>query len=175
MRCASGFTLLETLAAIALLGVALGLSVPLMQALHERHLLSRHAELLASSLRFARAHALASGEAASLCPSADGGVCRPGAYEGGWIVFGEDPAAANGRFDAGETPLEIVPPLPARLSLRANRFRTRLTFYPDGHASSAGRFVLCLDNDADKSAGVVINSAGRLRAASGKELESCSP
>jgi type IV fimbrial biogenesis protein FimT len=116
---AGGFTLLEALVVVSLVGVLLAMAVPSLSDWRTRHQTQAQAEGLLSSLVLARTEALHRQQRVSLC--AQGGRDRcdsTGAWQQGWLVFVDD--NQNGLREAGETLIEAHAAAPAGVRLASN-------------------------------------------------------
>ena len=167
-----GFTLLEALVVLAVLGVLLGLAVPVLQGLRERQQLQAEAEDFWSSLMLARAQALLAQQHVTVCAVSAAGVCQataggPAGWHGGWQVFVD--ANRNGQREGDERLLQQRSGSPARVRITGNSTVSRTIGYgADGRSESlsgafqAGTVTVCA---AGQSAGwqVVINALGRPR------------
>jgi type IV fimbrial biogenesis protein FimT len=84
----AGFTLLELVVTIAVLGIVLGLGIPSFSRLAERVRTVNTLHGLTASFAQARMEAIRRNTAVAVCPSADGRRCTGGtAWETGWILF----------------------------------------------------------------------------------------
>ena len=115
----AGFTLLEALVVMALLGVLVSLAAPAMSALRQRHQLQGEAEGFFNSLVLARSEALRRQARVSLCARASDSECDPqGRWQQGWLVFVD--ANDNARRDATEPVLEVHGAVPQAMRLDAS-------------------------------------------------------
>lgn len=115
-----GFTLLEALVVLALLGILVGMAVPALSDLRARHQLQAQAEGLLNSLVLARSEALRRQQRVSLCARATDATCDAnGEWQQGWLVF-TDPNS-NGLRDAGETVIEVHAALPTGAQMGATQ------------------------------------------------------
>lgn len=123
-----GWSLLETLAVVAVLSLLLVLAVPSLQRWqYEQKLLSQAQEFM-HTLQWARSQALVLRTRVTVCTSADGQSCtRSGGWQQGWLVF-ED-GNANASVDAGERILQRVGARPAGLVGSGNSLVSRYVSY----------------------------------------------
>ena len=123
-----GWSLLETLAVVAVLSLLLMLAVPsLLQWQHEQRLLAQAQEFM-HTLQWARSQALVLRTRVTVCTSADGQSCaRSGGWQQGWLVF-ED-ANANASVDAGERILQRFGARPPGLMGTGNSLVSRYVSY----------------------------------------------
>ena len=112
----AGFTLLEALVVMALLGLMVSLAAPAMSGLRQRHHLQAEAEGFFNSLVLARSEALRRQQRVSLCARASDSECDDqGRWQQGWLVFVD--ANDNARRDTQEPVLEIHPAVPGPMRL----------------------------------------------------------
>jgi type IV fimbrial biogenesis protein FimT len=166
--CAPGFTLLEALVVLALLGILVGMAAPAMSDLRSRHQLQAQAEGFLDSLVLARSEALRRQQRISLCAQASGGGCdTDGQWQQGWLVFvdGND----NGRLDTDEALLESHQALPAGITLHAtSTVKTYFSYGPEGRSATingafmAGTWRFCRAS-SDVGWQVVSNALGKPR------------
>lgn len=96
MKTSAGFTIVELMITIVVLGIALAFAVPNMQDLIMNNRLTSQLNLLSSNLALARNEAVKQNDFVLLCPSDDGENCASSgaSWERGWIVYvNRDPTA----------------------------------------------------------------------------------
>jgi type IV fimbrial biogenesis protein FimT len=165
---AGGFTLLETLVVLALLGILVAMAAPAMSDMRARHQLQAHAEGLLDSLVLARSEALRRQQRVSLCARVTNMTCDAnGHWHQGWLVFVD--ANNNALRDEGEVLIETHAPLPAVLQLGVtNTVKAYFSYGAEGRSMStngafmAGTWRFCR---ASSSVGwqVVSNALGKPR------------
>jgi type IV fimbrial biogenesis protein FimT len=97
-----GFSLIELLTTLAVVGVVLLLAVPSFSGLLANTRLEGAAQTLVSHMAFARAEAVSRGMRVSMCSSSDGRTCSGRLdWRSGWIVF-LGSAAADGKVEASD-------------------------------------------------------------------------
>lgn len=100
-----GFTLIEMIMVMVILGIAAAIVLPsLREAANNSRARSQAADAL-GDLQFARSEALSHGEPIAICPSTDAANCS-GNWTDGWIIFVDD-GATVGSIDAGESVLRV--------------------------------------------------------------------
>ena len=118
-----GFTLLEALVAMALLGILVSLAAPAMSGLRARQQLQGQGAAFLHSLVLARSEALRRQQRVSVCAQGLDAQCdTQGRWHQGWLVFAD--ANHNGLRDPGEVLIEARPPVPLAVqvdSLTENR------------------------------------------------------
>ena len=83
-----GFTIIELMITIAVIGIGLAIGVPAMNQFVLDNRLVSQINTLNSSLALARSEAVKQNETTVVCVSADGATCTAGAnWNEGWIVF----------------------------------------------------------------------------------------
>ena len=167
-----GFTLLEALVVLALLGILLGVAAPHMSSWRQQHQMQAQAEQLQASLMLARSEAVRRQRRVTLCvrePGLDQSLncATAGAWSQGWLVF-ED-RNHNGFREASEPVLMAHNALPGAMSLRGNATVDRYVSYgPEGRSQSisgafqAGTLTLCSQGQALVWR-AVINALGKPR------------
>lgn len=146
---AAGFTLLEVLVVVALLGVLASLAAPSMSALRRQHLLQAQAEDLLGSLMLARSEALRRQIRVTVCARSNDKECdAQGRWKQGWLVFVD--ANDSAWRDADEPILEVHAPLQPAITLSVSNTAPAYFSYTDRGRSStvngafmAGTWALC--------------------------------
>mgnify|MGYP003500157546 CR=1 FL=1 len=86
-----GFTLIELMVAIMVLGILLGVAVPSFRDAALSSRLTAYANDLVASAQIARSEAIKRNAPVTLCASEDGAACEEdGGWEVGWVVLTED-------------------------------------------------------------------------------------
>jgi type IV fimbrial biogenesis protein FimT len=117
-RQAAGFTLLETLVVIAIIGIMSAYALPSFLQSMNRVTVTSQASAFASAIRVARTEAIRRGRMVTLCrstnPEAVAPACAVGSggatgWMSGWVIF-EDSAATRGLIEPGETIISVQAP-----------------------------------------------------------------
>ncbi len=168
-RC-PGFTLVETLVVLAVVGVLLGAASLGLQDMVRSSRLSAATFRFVAEVNHARADAIRSGVRVVLCKSADGEACAAGGgWDQGWIVFRD--SNNNASRDGAEVVLRRAEAEAGGLRIAGNELVARyLSFDPFGGARlvggafQAGTITVCSASALPTQARhVVINAVGRVR------------
>lgn len=175
-----GFTLLEMLAALAIVALLVLVAAPSWSAWQQRRQLQAEAEALLGSLALARAQALMQQQRVTLCPSRTGAVCETtglGLSEGaqavgwelGWIVFVD--RNRNGLREAEEPLLQQRPASPRGVHISSrSTLGQSMAYGADGGSEGvrgqflAGTLAVCGAGQAEGWQ-LVLNPLGRARLA----------
>jgi type IV fimbrial biogenesis protein FimT len=132
-RRALGFTLVELLTVITIVGIVMSIGVPSYRSITTSSRLSSEINGLLGDMQYARSAALREGRPVTACISTDGESCTGGAgWHGGWIIFTD--ANGNATVDAGDTVLRIQKPLSGGDTLQEGTGLDALTYNRAGFA-----------------------------------------
>jgi prepilin-type N-terminal cleavage/methylation domain-containing protein len=168
-RSQHGFTLLELMTAVAVLGILLGLGVPSFTQMIRNNRVVANTNELVVALSAARSEAVKRGLPVTVCarsgPTSD--VCRTGTasnWGSGWLVF-VDPAGTAGVVDAGDEIVQRFDAASAGVTVLSNN-RPWVRFAATGLPPSGAvdttftiKHVECVDNNRRT---VKITATGRL-------------
>lgn len=166
----AGFTLVELMVVIAVIGVVAALAAPTFSSVANSVRLTTSLNALLSSLMLTRSEAIKRNSRAVVCKSATGSACASsGGWEQGWIVFHD--ANNNAALDADESVISRQQALPGLVHLRGNApvvsyvsyTSTGAAGYTSG-AFQAGTLTVCIQSESSGDARqLVISSSGRPR------------
>jgi type IV fimbrial biogenesis protein FimT len=164
-----GFTLLEALVVLLLLGILVALAAPAMSDLQGRYRLQAQAGSWLDSLVLARTEALRRQQRITLCPRAPNtSVCdNTGPWQNGWLVFADD--NDNAVLDAGEALLESHDALSGGVRVRVTASaKGYFSYGAEGRSQTstgafmAGTWRFCRDTST-VGWQVVVNALGKPR------------
>lgn len=165
-----GYSLIETMVAITILLILLGVFQPtLTQQLHDQHI-SASMHTLYRSLQRARLNAISKSNYVTVCPSHSGQGCDDGSmWHHGWISFLDplksgQPSSPSAIFEVTEAQ--------ERLHLFSGR-RKRTRFGPDGGAYGFNLTVTACNGSHEPLGGLVVSNVGRIRWQSAHDGEAC--
>jgi type IV fimbrial biogenesis protein FimT len=136
-----GFTLIELMVTLAIVGVIASLAAPSFRTLLVKRSVRAAADSLVSDMRFARSEALKRSTRTVICRSTNNTACAAGvgSWSDGWIVFVD--MNSNGTVDAGDDLVRVQQALPniATIQQDSNPGSTRQIFRyePTGWARTA--------------------------------------
>jgi len=160
-----GFTVIELMMAIIVLGVLLGLAIPsFMETIRNNRVIAHNNEFI-GALNIARSEALKRSDSVSICASADELTCSGDTNFGtGWILF-TDPNA-NGTFEAPDELLQTWGAGPPDLTLNAAT-RSFVRFGASGTSASGLETFNLIRNDCVglKARRITISVVGRISTA----------
>ena len=164
-KIAGGFTLLEILIAVAVVGILLAIALPSYSAALGRADCNTLLTALMGSITDARGAAQNYESDAILCPSDDGASCSGKTqWQNGWIV-GVDGNGDNS-ISGGESVISQQPAFEENVHMVTSSGRTRLQFQPYGsNAGSNVTFTLCDRRGVSGSSAYVLNNAGHFHEA----------
>lgn len=169
-RLERGFSLVESLSVVALLGVLASVAVPSLQAASGSMRVSSASNELLADLLLARSEAVKRKTRVVVCKSWDGLACATaGNWQQGWIVFAD--LDGNGLRAASEPLLQRQTARPATLQISGNASVASYVAYVANGSTrlanggfQAGTLTLCQASGRPTAARqIVINATGRPR------------
>ncbi|MEH6593006.1 MAG: GspH/FimT family pseudopilin [Halioglobus sp.] len=162
----TGFSLIELMIVLGVMGVILTLSAPSMMDTLRRNRLHMAADNFYADLMLARSEAVKRNQAVVLCKSSTGSACASsGNWDQGWMIFADQDE--DGVQDVGEPILRIGEAMENGDTLRVTgvAFANQLTYRNDGSSSGAAgdeTFVFCgADASLTAAREIVVTITGR--------------
>jgi type IV fimbrial biogenesis protein FimT len=160
-----GFTLLELMIAVAVVGIVAAIGYPGMTAIISNGRLGGAANEMVATLQLARLEAVRLNRTVTVCRSVDGASCSAGAVWNGWITI------ADVDRDGAVDDILRASSVPAAVQLRASTAiqGSRIAFGSDGLAHVAGGSLLnawvavCIPGDGPEGGQRRISIAGGSR------------
>jgi type IV fimbrial biogenesis protein FimT len=144
-RRSSGFTMLELVLVMAIVGILIALGVPSFKYVTTANRIASEVNGLLGDMQFARAEAIKEGQTVVVCVSSNGTSCTNSPWNNGWIVC-SDPAN-DGSCDGGEPIYRVQKPFTSTDTFVASGNTDVLTFNRDGFAVGlAGAVTIALHN-----------------------------
>jgi type IV fimbrial biogenesis protein FimT len=174
VRLLPGYTLIELMLGLALLGILLTWGVPNFVDLYQRNLIATQTQRLMGDLFHARSEAIKRNKPVVICRSQDASHCTPSStsqadWSMGWITFVNEDEDKN--RDPDEPVLRRGGTVPGPLSVQFNHW-WRMTFRPNGGAGN-GTFTLC--DQAGNEYRITVYHSGRTRVSKSKADSSTCP
>lgn len=162
---AKGFTLIELMVSIAVVGILLAIGIPSFQATMTRSQLTTQANDFLTSLALARSEAIKNASRATVCRSATVNACDGASWADGWMVWVD--SNRNGVLDAPAEVVSIHRP-PQGLVILNNGALNPIVFRSDGTLNGLpGTLRICRPTTAvpanENARDIVINAVGRAR------------
>lgn len=180
-RRASGFTLLEVLVVVAIVGILSAYAVPNFMQSMNRASVTAQTSAFASAIRVARTEAIRRGRMVTLCrsdnPEAAAPACAANAggalgWASGWVIFEDsDPAGTRGTIDApNETVINVQAPFNGSggFADQGANGNAVISFSPSGMPFGViGRTLLALPNQENAAESrlartVTLSATGRV-------------
>lgn len=158
-----GFTLIELMVTIAILGVVLAIAIPSYRAIQSRNAIRTFVNDYTASIYFARSEAVRQNAQVTVCPSNNGTNCTDSQLAAGWIVIVGAANAVNPPILQDNLPQNAI-----RTQFANNAQAERaITFLPNGQrrAANANELRVC-SVDADlgaQSRNLAVATTGRIQ------------
>lgn len=195
MKKHTGFTLIELMITVAIVGILLLVGLPSLKSTMQGNQLVAATNELLSALHVARSEAIKLNSRVSICPTSGGGtLCAGSDWSKGWVVFVDGAAPAGDLVNTGEPCsalgtdclLRIHEAFSADLSISAidpgNNPISSFTFTSRGlpktptGGSQSGNFSVCsVDSSGNvvDSRAVVLSLSGRVRISDNSAVITC--
>ena len=160
-----GFTLLELIVIIGILGLTMAFAAPGLGEMIQNNRISGAANDYVAAMQFAKAESAARISPVTLCKrnNAGTGCTGGGDWSQGWIVFADENGDSG--VDAGETILLSHEALDDRMTFGGSAGVTNsITYQPSGTTSVTNTEFLTVCDDRgfiDRSRGILVTITGR--------------
>lgn len=176
MRITRGFTIVELITVLAVVGVISAAGAPAMDNLLKDLRLKSQTQAMVESMYFARTEAVKRKVPVLLCRTDDASAATPSCggeqrtWTGGWLVFAS--ADGNATYDAGtDTLLRVTSAAAPSVEVKSNAVSDEiLGFDPDGSTYggiATARFAVCDDRGGPDGRQVNVPPYGRPRTVEG--------
>lgn len=174
MNKQTGYTLIELLVALAILGIIFAIAIPSYGSAMARAHMGAAESAIFTSINNAANFSFIGGTRAVLCPSADGLSCQNSFdWSDGWLAFEDN--NANRERDADDRKLGSFNEIPPELHILTSQGRTRIAFQSGGgNFGSNAHFKLCDERSPQRSRSLFLSNTGRMRVAASPQT-SCAP
>jgi len=187
----AGFTLIELIITVTLIGVVLSVGVPSFREILQSNRISVQTNELVATLNYARSEAVKRGINVTICKAnvaVNASTCAAGVdWENGWIIFVDQNTLGtiDGSGASADILLKVHEPLPTGYTLRTGgTFTDWIGYLPSGVSKGSGglsndTFRICPPPkanalvDATKSRRVIVNTTGRPAVSKGINTDIC--
>lgn len=160
-----GFTLIEMLVVITLVGILAALAFPNFRTLIQNQRIGTQANDFIADLGFARSEAVKRVGQVGVCVSTDGATCTGGSWNAGRVIFFD--SNNDGAWDGQDLVLRVRDSLGGSNTLRPNVALPNDTvlFGPRGTLAAGGptTFAICDGRGPSHGKAVMINAVGQAR------------
>ncbi len=158
-----GFSLIELMVGVAVLGIVLSTGVPSMIDFSHKGRQTTTINDFVSSLHYARSEAVKRQSNIGVCPSVSGVSCALSPWSEGWIIFVNTDNDSPAAIDAGEEILRVHAALHtgSRLIAEASLLNG-LTYQPRGFPSAFGDFLYCDSRGEEHAKTLKLRLGGKL-------------
>ncbi|MBB4130220.1 GspH/FimT family pseudopilin [Xanthomonas sp. 3075] len=171
--CTKGYTAVELLIVMALIGIMATICLPSFRTLIEWQRAQTRVHLLTGHLAMARSLAITHRIPVSVCPSIDGASCRSEReWSQGWILF-KDPQRSGQPADVHSIVRVEQYAASDNISITGTIGRSLVRFLPNGR-NSGSNITISLCTRAQRLADVIVNNSGRTRSVRYRQPTSCS-
>lgn len=129
---AGGFTLVELMITVAVIGILALIAAPSMSAMIENSRIVSQGEELVATLQLARAEAVRRNSRVTVCRSTDGSSCASGTSWSGWVVHGIDRTSCTNPDNASSCSDDVIRAYTANSATTVTGPANDIVFKPSG-------------------------------------------
>ena len=160
-----GYTLIELLTTVAIVGILTSLALPAFDNIQARNAMAGSVNLFLAQLHLARSTAVTREWRITLCPTSNGTDCNDDhkAWQDGYLIF--DDTNKNRQHDAGEQIISYQEKAAGTVKiLSSSAYRNRISFLPLGRAWFSNTTIrFCHESHPDLNRAIIISNNGRVR------------
>lgn len=166
MRKQHGFTLVELMVAVALLGLLLSMAVPALDQFTTNARQTSTINDFIASVHLARSTAVTTNARVTVCASSNQRTCGAVPWGEGWIAFSD--RNNNGSVDGDDTIVSASQGANG-LAIASGEFGLSFQYRPNGRVvnaganGTAGQFTVCDDRGDEYAKVLIIDLSGRPR------------
>lgn len=164
---AAGFTIIELMIVLTIMGILLGLAAPSLQSTIERNRREAVVTDFATAIQTARSNAVRSNKNAVVCASKSGTSCDSANWADGWMLFTEDKLTGDRQYQSADGEILLKHgALDTGYTLTSTVGEYAIVLSPTGEPkTNSGRYVICSpDKLAEHSKSLQLTAVGQLRA-----------
>ncbi|WP_456418112.1 GspH/FimT family pseudopilin [Thiolapillus sp.] len=160
-----GFTLVELVIAIAIIGILTSLAAPAFNSIRAKNAMAGNINLFLSQLHLARSSAVTREQRITLCPANNPNECNNDhkAWQNGYLIFQDD--NNNRQRDTSEEIISYQEKADTAVRISSSsRHRNRITFLPLGRAWFSNTTVrFCHEKHPELNRTIIVSNNGRVR------------
>ncbi len=159
-----GFSLLQLIIVLAIVGILLGIGLPRWGYVVASNLITAERQQFATLLQFARHTAVMQNQVITICPSRDMTQCHQDyqAWHTGYIVFVD--TNGNKQRDAQEERLRVVEAAHAGVLIQTSSGRRAIRYRMDGSAWGSNVTIrFCAPQHPVMNRTLIVHGSGRVR------------